>query len=101
MVHMILAICNNGFADEVMEVAKAAGAKGGTILHGRGSVQKDALKFLSITIEPEKEVVIIITGEEKNNIMQSIAKELGVGTKAHTICLSLPVDGIAGLNLNN
>ena len=59
MTHMILAICNNGFADEVMEVAKKVGAKGGTILHGRGSVQKDALQFLSITIEPEKDVVII------------------------------------------
>lgn len=99
MTHMILAICNSGYADEVMEVAKIAGARGGTILHGRGSVQKDALQFLSITIEPEKEVVVIIVGEEKNNIMQAIATELGVGTKAHTICLSLPVDSIAGLNL--
>ncbi len=99
MTHMILAICNTGFADEVMEVAKKAGAKGGTILHGRGSVQKDALQFLSITIEPEKEVVIIIVGEERDNIMQAIATNLGVGTKAHTICLSLPVDSVAGLNL--
>ena len=99
MTHMILAICNTGFADEVMEVAKKAGAKGGTILHGRGSVQKDALQFLSITIEPEKEVVIIIAGEERDNIMQAIATNLGVETKAHTICLSLPVDSVAGLNL--
>lgn len=99
MTHMILAICNTGFADEVMEVAKKAGAKGGTILHGRGSVQKDALQFLSITIEPEKEVVIIIVGEERDNIMQAISTNLGVGTKAHTICLSLPVDSVAGLNL--
>lgn len=99
MTHMILAICNNGYADEVMEVAKTVGAKGGTILHGRGSVQKDALQFLSITIEPEKDVVIIIAGSEKNDIIQAVATNLGVGTKAHTICLSLPVDGVAGLNL--
>lgn len=99
MTHMILAICNTGYADEVMEVAKNVGAKGGTILHGRGSVQKDALQFLSITIEPEKDVVIIIAGSEKNDIIQAVATELGVGTKAHTVCLSLPVDGVAGLNL--
>lgn len=99
MTHMILAICNTGYADEVMEVAKTVGAKGGTILHGRGSVQKDALQFLSITIEPEKDVVIIIAGSEKNDIIQAVATNLGVGTKAHTICLSLPVDGVAGLNL--
>lgn len=99
MTHMILAICNTGYADEVMEVAKTVGAKGGTILHGRGSVQKDALQFLSITIEPEKDVVIIIAGSEKNDIIQAVATNLGVGTKAHTVCLSLPVDGVAGLNL--
>ena len=99
MTHLILAICNNGYADEVMEVAKKAGAKGGTILHGRGSVQKNALQFLSITIEPEKEVVMIIVSEEKNVIMEAIATSLGVGTKAHTVCISLPVDGVAGLNL--
>ena len=46
-----------------------------------------------------KDVVIIIAGSEKNDIIQAVATNLGVGTKAHTVCLSLPVDGVAGLNL--
>lgn len=55
MKEMILVICNNGSADDVMEAAKSKGARGGTILHGRGSASKDAAKFLRFTIQPEKE----------------------------------------------
>ena len=38
----ILAIVNNGFSEEAMEAAKACGARGGTILHGRGTISKEA-----------------------------------------------------------
>lgn len=40
MRHLILAICNSGNADDVMSTAKEAGARGGTIIHARGSAQK-------------------------------------------------------------
>lgn len=100
MNHLVIIICNNGSADEIMSVAKLAGAKGGTILHARGSADKDTVHFLGITIQPEKEMVLIITtDEEKKNIMKEVNAQLGVGTKAHAICLSLPVDGIVGVNL--
>lgn len=100
MNHLLVTICNNGFADEVMDVAKSAGARGGTILHARGSAEDNPLQFLGITIEPEKDVVIIIVNDEtKNNIMQAIATKLGIGTKAHSITFSMPVDGIVGINL--
>ena len=101
MNHLLVTICNNGFADEVMDVAKSVGARGGTILHARGSAEDNPLQFLGITIEPEKDVIIIIVNDEtKNNIMQAIATKLGVGTKAHAVTFSMPVDGIVGINLN-
>lgn len=100
MNHLLVTICNNGFADEVMDVAKSAGARGGTILHARGSAEDNPLQFLGITIEPEKDVIIIIVNDDtKNNIMQEIATQLGVGTKAHSVTFSMPVDGIVGINL--
>ena len=34
---LILTIVNKGFAEEAMEVAKEAGAQGGTIISARGS----------------------------------------------------------------
>ena len=100
MRHLILCICNDGNADEIMETAKIAGARGGTIIHARGSAHKDAEQFLGITIQPEKEIIMIITNEKgKNIIMESINTNHGVGTKSHAITFSLPVDDIVGIDI--
>lgn len=100
MRHLILAICNSGNADDVMSTAKEAGARGGTIIHARGSAQKDARTFLGITIQPEKDVIMIIVDDNsKAPIMQAISKNHGIGTKSHTVTISLPVDDIVGLDL--
>ena len=65
----VLAIVNNGFSDVAMDAAKACGAKGGTILHGRGTISKEAEKFFNITIQPEKEIVMILVESKiKNDI---------------------------------
>lgn len=99
MKDLIITICNKGFADDIMEIAKENGAGGGTILHGRGSAKQDAEHFLGITIQPEKEIVLIIIDNEiKNQVMQAVSAKLGVGTKAHAICFTVPVDETVGLS---
>ena len=60
----IFAIVNNGFSEEAMDAARACGARGGTILHGRGTISKVAETLFNITIKPEKEIVMIITDNE-------------------------------------
>lgn len=100
--HMIITICNDGSADEVMKIAKENGAGGGTIIRARGSANLDALHFFGITIQPEKELVlIVVTDNEKNKIMQSINTNLGIGTKAHALSISVPIDEVVGINLDN
>ena len=100
MNHLIVTICNDGSADEVMEVAKKMGAQGGTILKARGSAGKDDEKFAGITIQPGKEVILIIVDEVKKNlIMKEISAQLGVGTKQHSITFSLPVDAALGVTI--
>ena len=98
MKELIVIIANNGSADEIMEVAKSKGAAGGTILHGRGSASKDAEHFLGITIQPEKDLILIIVEQEiRYPIMQEVSSKLGVGTKAHAICFALPIDATVGI----
>ena len=100
MRHLILAICNSGNADDVMSTAKEAGARGGTIIHARGSAQKDAEHFLGITIQPEKDVIMIIVDDNsKAPIMQAISKNHGIGTKSHTVTISLPVDDLSLIHI--
>ena len=44
---VIFAIVNSGFAEDVMEVAKEQGARGGTILNARGVAKEEAAAFLA------------------------------------------------------
>ncbi len=95
---LIVAVTNRGYSGEVMEAAKTAGATGGTILNARGGNLKNAETFLGIPIQPEKELVLIVTDEKKKaEIMQKITADTGVGTKARSIVFSLPINGIEGL----
>ena len=52
---LIVAICNKGYTEDVMEAARKAGAGGGTILHVKGTGTEYAEKFLGISIVDEKE----------------------------------------------
>jgi hypothetical protein len=61
---MISIIVNRGYADDIMNAARKAGAKGGTILNARGTGKPDDEKFFGITIVPEKEEVIILADAE-------------------------------------
>lgn len=97
----ILAIVNNGFSEVAMDAAKACGARGGTVLHGRGTISKDAEKFFNISIQPEKEIVMILA---KNELIDSILKGLynaiGTSTQAQGIAFALPVDEVVGIDNN-
>ena len=61
---MIVCIVNNGFSEAVMDAAKAAGARGGTVINARGTADKEAEKFFNISIQPEKEMVLILVKSE-------------------------------------
>ena len=99
MRHLILCICNDGSADEIMETAKVAGARGGTIIHARGSAQKDAEQFLGITIQPEKEIIMTLTPtDNKTNIMKTICEKAHIEEAGKGICFSLPVNQVRGIS---
>lgn len=95
---LILSVINLGYSDELMDAAREAGARGGTIVHARRSGPDDAVKFFGISLQAEKEVVAILTERGKRNaIMKAISHSCGLTTEAAGIVFSVPVDGIAGL----
>ena len=96
---MIMAIVNQGFSEEVMNAARPMGASGGTVFHSRRVGTKEAMKFWKISVQEEREVVLILAQkEDKLAIMQEIGKQCGMNSKAQGIVMSLPVDGIEGLD---
>lgn len=95
---LIITVVNRGFADDVVDAARAAGAHGGTVLYARGTGIHEAQKFFGITIEPEKEVVLtLVRSDEKKAIMKSICKGAGLTTEGRGLSFSLPVDDVRGI----
>lgn len=61
MYQVITIIVDKGKAEDVIEAAVQAGSKGGTIINGRGSGLHETSKLFSMDIEPEKEIVLILS----------------------------------------
>ena len=95
---VILCILNSGFSEEAMDAAKKAGARGGTIMHGRGTASKEAEKLFNISIQPEKEIVMILVKSDiRDKIMKSLYDAVGVNTPAQGIAFSMPVEDTIGI----
>ena len=97
---IVLVIANEGHTDTVMDAAREAGARGGTVLHGKGTGSEDAAKFFGVSIASEKEIVLIVAKtSEKTAIMKSVIDKAGTQTAAGAVVMSLPVSAIAGFGM--
>lgn len=97
---LIVVIANEGRNEMVMDAARGAGAKGGTILHGKGTASKEAEKFFKMSIGSEKEVLLIVANaEHKADIMRAILKDAGPNSEAGAIAFSMPISQLAGFGL--
>ena len=95
---MIVCIVNTGFSDVVMDAARKYGARGGTVLHARGTANPEAESFFKIAIQPEKEVVMILVPVAiKNDILHALYKEVGLNSPGQGIAFTLPGDAAVGL----
>jgi nitrogen regulatory protein PII len=96
---LIIAIINQGYSDDFMTAAREAGATGGTVLNARGLASSGPVKFFGVSVQDEKEIVIVLTSREKKiPIMQAVSLACGITTKAGGIVFSLPVDQVMGLS---
>lgn len=79
MYHAITVIVEKGNAENVIDAAVEAGSKGGTIINARGSGIHETSKLFSMEIEPEKEIVLILSEKESTDaIVSSISKKVKI-----------------------
>ena len=96
---MILCIVNAGFSELVMDAAKEEGARGGTVIHARGTANKEAEQFFHIAIQPDKEIVMILVPVDiKDNVLHAIYKNAGLKSEGMGIAVSVPVDEVVGIS---
>lgn len=89
-------VVNAGFSENVIEIARNAGATGATIMNarGEGTVHKS---FLGISVEAEKEMVITLVNEEvADKIMADIKENAGIDTPTRAVCFTVAIEKLTG-----
>lgn len=95
---VIFAIVNAGYAEDAMHIAREHGARGGTIISGRGVAREKEAAFFGITIHAEKEILMLVVEKEiRDQILHALYKQMGMQQKAQGIVFALPVSEAAGL----
>lgn len=95
---LVIAIAKEGHTEQVMDAARLGGARGGTIVHGKGSGKSGAGKFFGVSLSSEVEMVLIVAGkEQKREIMKQIVEKAGAHTPCEAIVFSLPISDVAGI----
>ena len=96
---VIFCVVNAGFSEAVMDAAKEFGARGGTVIRARGTANSESEKLFGITIQPEKEIVMILVPSDiKDDILHALYKEVGLKTPGQGIAFSMPVDNVVGIS---
>ena len=71
---------------------------GGTVIHSRGIENEAAGAFWGLSVQKERELVLILAEhDDKIKIMSAVSEKCGSKSKARGIVLSLPVDSVMGI----
>ncbi len=98
MYQAIFVIVDKGKAEYAIEAASNAGARGGTIMHGRGTGKADTSVLFSVEVEPEKEIALIVADKQITEaIVDSVAKTLELDKPGNGIVFVQNVSSAYGL----
>lgn len=91
--NLILISVNEGYADQVMQTAKAAGATGGTIIRARMAGSERLDQLMDVEVSEEKEIIVILSPENVGaKIMEDVNAEFGLRSKAAGTVCAVPVE---------
>jgi nitrogen regulatory protein PII len=95
---LIVSIVRKGWGSTVLQATVKAGARGGTVLFGRGAGVNEQEKIFGMSIEPEKEIVLTITySDQIERILEEIVKAAELNGTGRGIAFVVPVDRVVGV----
>ena len=82
----------------MVEAANKAGSRGATIINGRGSGIQETSKLFAMDIEPEKEIVMIISQSSlTEKIVSSVREDLKIDEPGRGVIFVQEVNKACGL----
>ena len=90
---LIMIVVNQGYTDQVMQIARRSGATGGTVIRARLADADNESQFHGITLQEEKEIVAILAPDSiRDQLMEDVNRECGFRSEAQGVLCSVPVD---------
>lgn len=91
--NLIIVSMNEGYADSVMQVARKAGATGGTVIKGRLADVELVAEIEPAEIDEGREILLILAPlKTSRQIMEDINREFGINSKANGIITAVPTE---------
>ena len=95
---MIQVICQDGYSEDIMAVARRAGAKGGTVVNARGTSTEQDVKFFGSPLVPEKEILMIVREKSRAEAVRKAISQMEIlNKKGMGIMFSVPVRDFVNL----
>jgi nitrogen regulatory protein PII len=101
---LLITIVKKGLASKVVAASKQAGAKGGTILFGRGHGIYERRKFMGFTLNSDKEIIFTLFADElMDGVLQSVRKTGNLDKPSQGIGFVIDVSKLIGVShlMNN
>ncbi|MBO5852333.1 MAG: hypothetical protein J6Q74_00790 [Clostridia bacterium] len=91
--NLILISVNEGFSESVMQVARKAGATGGTVIKGRLADIEQFSEFIQTEVDSEREMLFILAPDKSSKqIMEEVNAQFGISSEANGIIFALPTE---------
>ena len=95
---LIVSVVRKGWGSTVLEASVKAGARGGTVLFGRGAGIHEQEKIFGMSIEPEKEIVLtVVYADQVDTVLDEIVKAAELNGTGRGIAFVIPVDRVVGV----
>lgn len=90
---LILVTCARGCTEAVMDTAKRAGARGGTVMKARWTGMEDLEQSYGLELQAEREIVaIVVPNTIRNQVMEAVNAEHGLKSESQSMLCSLGLD---------
>ena len=91
--NLIFISVNDGYSDEVMQVARKAGATGGTVIKGRLANIEPLADIAKREVDADRELLCILAPLKTSaQIMEDVNEKFGINSDANGILVALPTE---------
>jgi hypothetical protein len=98
---VLIAVLSEEMEDKAIDIARAAGAGGVTILSGRGIAAEEKKTFFGMTFEGSQSVLVHVLEKHLSlHVLKCLTRELDLENDTRGIVFTFPIEHVGGINLH-